>query len=870
MADKPILVFPIALTSERTKGKKIVLPYFVTPSKAQQVQTFDKKFSVLNKVFTSQTSSLNNSINGLLPEMVLVFEIAGSIDEFFKAVERTPGLEYLLEFQSDFLDDGSGYYLRDNDGKVIEKRIEKRIFVSLTNKKGIDQLLLYWKAYKYGKNFVTGTTKFKHLFNQLIEIRPYSLFDRLRDTGFEKYLEDAKQLNAVSIKFEIEFTFYETAELRNAVVDKMNSDLENVGGGIVKESVCCIPEIKYFGIIAEAPIDAFQNLNVSSNYSFLQSHNVLFFKPVGQSVSKGIDRDGEDLSEQDRAHNEINNNEEPIVALLDGMPLENHSKLSGSLIVDDPDNFSNNYLAASRVHSTSMASLILHGDFDNPSTIKSKLYVRPILQLISDGFGGFIESLPENLLIVDLVHRSIVRMFDGENPVAPSIKIINFSIGDEYRPFLNLISTWAKLLDYLSFKYKVLFIISAGNYSEDITLPYSSTQFEALTDSQRQTAFYNALFDDNFNRKILTPSESINALTVGGIHMDNSILTPRNGIFNPCSSNDLPSLFSRIGFGFNRSLKPEILFDGGRCLYGIRNTKEGEITVRLINGFTNKGPGIKTAIPGQAGKLDSVGFSIGTSNSAALISNKACKLFEILEEISSFQSDNGLPVIPNNFYAVLIKTLLVHYADTDNIKGKLSEIIQGMPAGDKIAKEYVYQNVGYGLLDKTSFCVCNDKKVTVIGFGILVKDEGHVYKFPIPDSISGHKIKKSLKISMGWLSPINFNSGKYKMAQISFDNIKSTQSDLMLDRSGADYYISRRGTIQHDVLKNENADAYIQNSELVIKVNCMENACGLKTRYIKHQIEYGIAVTFEIDQTSEINIYEEVKARIRTKVKLKL
>ena len=867
MPDQPILVFPQATVSARsTRG--FTPPTLVSPSKDQQVQNFNNRMGDLDRVFINETARFAQNIEGLIPEMVLVFEVAGTIDEFFKAVESTPGMEYLMEFQDEFLDDGMGFFYRDANNQIVDREIEKRIFVSLTNQRGILELLSYWRKYRYGEVFPRGATKFRNLFGQLNNIRPYNVQDRLRDTGFEKYLDELRILEVGFVKFEIEFVFHTSSVQRNAIITEINTELANVGGAIINESISVIPEIKYFGAIAEAAIDAFENLTQNAVVTFLKSQRILFFKPVGQSIGTEIDRDGQDLTDDNPLEFE-ESNEEPIVALLDGMPLENHQKLNGKIALDDPDDFSNNYLPSNRIHGTSMASLIIHGDLDNPSTIKSRLYVRPILQLIGNGNGNFLEKFPENKLIVDLIHRAVIRMFDGPTPIASSIKIINFSIGDEYRPFLQTISTWAKLLDYLAYRYKVLFIISAGNYNEKIVLPVSSTQLESLTQEQREVLFYKAIFEKNYERKILTPSESVNGLTIGGFHNDGSIYQNRPGNFNPCMMNDLPCLYSRIGYGFNKSLKPDLIFDSGRSLYRISGTNHGQIELRAINGSANYPPGIKTAIPGLAGTLNSIGFSSGTSNANALISNKACKLYEVLEDINQLQSQNGGNIVPKNFYAVLLKTLIVHYSDCENIEQKLTSIIHSVPGvTDKIIKEYIYQNAGYGVLNKKAVGICTEKRVTVIGFGKLKKDEGHIYKFPLPNVLSGKKVQKNLKISLGWISPINFSSGKYKMAQLYFDNIKSSQNDLYLDRAGADINISRRGTIQHDILSNESADVYINNSELAIKINCKELASGLKTRYNKYEIEYGLAVTLEIDKESEINIYDEVRTKLSQRVRV--
>ena len=41
---------------------------------------------------------------------------------------------------------------------------------------------------------------------------------------------------------------------------------------------------------------------------------------------------------------------EPLVALLDGLPLTGHRLLDGRLIIDDPDGYEGEYQAQERVH----------------------------------------------------------------------------------------------------------------------------------------------------------------------------------------------------------------------------------------------------------------------------------------------------------------------------------------------------------------------------------------------------------------------------------------------------------------------------------------------------------------------------------------
>ena len=96
-----------------------------------------------------------------------------------------------------------------------------------------------------------------------------------------------------------------------------------------------------------------------------------------------------------------------------------------------------------------------------------KIYVRPITKPYVTGNGKTQEFIPNDILIVDKIHITVRRLFENEaGKIAPSIRIINLSIGLGDQLLYNMISPLAKLLDWLSYKYKILFIVSAGNHPQ--------------------------------------------------------------------------------------------------------------------------------------------------------------------------------------------------------------------------------------------------------------------------------------------------------------------------------------------------------------------------------------------------------------------
>ena len=176
-----------------------------------------------------------------------------------------------------------------------------------------------------------------------------------------------------------------------------------------------------------------------------------------------------------------------------------------------------------------MASLILHGDI-NPSEpeLTRLLHVRPVMH--GDGIGRR-EVFPPDELPVDLVYRAVRRIFESEGnaePTAPSVRLINLSLGDEFRPFSGMMSPWARLIDYLSWRYGVLFLISAGNVKDQLAIENVSkwTDFESATPERRRDDVLRAIIAKTSQRSIIAPAESVNSLTVGALHDDSRSSMP--------------------------------------------------------------------------------------------------------------------------------------------------------------------------------------------------------------------------------------------------------------------------------------------------------------------------------------------------------
>lgn len=541
--------------------------------------------------------------------------------------------------------------------------------------------------------------------------------------------------------------------------------------------------------------------------------------------------------------------------MLDGLPLTGHRLLDGRLIVDDPDGYEGAYQAQERVHGTAMASLMCHGDLDEGGGAAGRpVYVRPIMQPHRGFDGQFLEAIPEEVLPVDLVHRAVRRLYEGEGgepPVAPSVRVLNLSVCDRSRPFDRGMSSWARLLDWLSWKYSVLFVVSAGNHPGDIELNVPRASLGNLTAEDREKAVIEAIAADTRHRRLLSPAETLNGVTLGATHADSSTPAANPTLIDPFARAGLPSTISAHGPGYRRTIKPDILLAGGRQFLW---EKPGTAHANAILQTTDyRGlPGQCVAAPGASGELDRTRHARGTSNAAALASRWACALFDVIGQL---RSEHGAS-LPSEYDAVLLKTLLVHGADWADA-WTLYESILRNAQNSRTFRDYVGRFLGYGSANMAKVMVCTDQRVTVLGVGELDDGEGQEFLLPLPPSLSAVTEKRRLTVTLAWLTPVNSMRQNYRIAHLWF----SPKNNLATYRICADNDAAQRGTVQHEVLESAKAVDFQDGETIAIKVNCRADAGD-----IPEPIRYALAVTLEVAEGIDIPIYQEVRDRLRIRV----
>ena len=851
----PLLFFPEPTPADRNLlpggGGKVHIPDI-----ARQRSRIAPQLTVLQQAFDAQRLKLQQTAPMENPELILVLEVAGTVEDFAKAVAKIPGLEWLVEWAEDQIAPDNDFFIQGKEDKAFSGRL----FLLASNQAALTQLLSLWTRYQNdpAAQFDRGLNKFRNMFGQLRNIRHWSVADRI-DQDVRQYWQNCIDDGLQVIRFEIEAWCFFSQQKNDAARAEIETLVQSLGGKILHRAL--IGEIAYHGFLVELPAQAVTSVMAGETPELVLSDRIMFFRPKAQSITDGVNE--ADVFPQAVAAgvSEL----PPVIALLDGLPLQNHAQLQGRLLVDDPDGWEGNYAAKDRVHGTAMASLILHGELDGAAEpLQRRLYVRPVLRPDSnDNFNARRrEHTPDDVLLIDLIHRAVTRICVGEGQepaVAPSVRVINLSIGDEARLFERQMSPWARLLDWLSFRYSVLFIVSAGNDMRPLSLDTPSHTLEGLTAEQRSALAFTAMTTEHAERRLLAPAEALNVLTVGALHADQANPPVVPGRYDLFQAGGLSPL-SRVGHGFRRAIKPDILMPGGRVLYRAR--MQANPAASVLDAVTaGVAPGHRVAVPPLQGEtLAATAYTRGTSNAAALASRAAVQAYDMLESLRAEAED-----APGSVYdAVLLKALLVHGAQWGDWPERLLaehpefESIHGV-ARHTAQKDLVTRWLGYGPVDVERAISCAAERATLLGVGELGADEAFVFSAPLPPTLAGKIAWRRLTVTLAWMSPINCTHQGYRRAKLW---ITPPQDQLRIKRMNSVHdKAALRGSVQHEILEGEDAVAFVDGNRFECKVNCAADAGDLTGK-----IRFAVCVSLEVGIGSGIPVYQEIRDRIRPPV----
>lgn len=862
MAERPLLQIPEPTRNEREKRAPVPVDpnaKIAKPGFRRQSERLGPRFDRLRNVATQPSAQASLTLradpDGIAPERALVFEVAGSLGDFYSQVGHIRGLEFLLEDNADIDPNDDFHVLQTQKGVQIrsDKPVGGRLYLAMPDMQALREILRLWELYRQGQAMPRGFAPWGTLFDMLSDLRAWGPQDRVLPETLAYWRERIADRPDDPIRFEVEMWFHEKASNRGRAIASLERHLAELGGHVVSAAV--IEPIRYHGILVDLPPQRVQDLIDHPDVTLARLDDIMYLRP--QSVAAILEPGDEgEPAETGGASVPAGT---PIVALLDGVPVANHQRLAGRLILDDPDDYAALTPAAKRSHGTSMASLIIHGDLQaGEPPLNRPLYVRPVM--VFDAASN-VETTPPDRLPLDVVYLSVRRLLEGEGngpAAAPDVVVINLSLGDLNRPFSGRISPWARLMDWLSFRYRVLFLVSAGNVRSWLPIREFATKADwtAATPEAREAAIINALNSEKASRTLLSPAEGLNALAVGAWHADEfAAAADPFHLKDPFPNGGLPNISSGVGLGFRQTVKPDILFDGGREL--VRASEdEGHVWLAVDGGGAYAGQMSAAPDTGATGRLDFQRRTVGTSNATALLTRSAVRIYESL-------IDAGYAV-PRCHAAVLLKALLVHGATWGDAGDKLDGAFG--PAGRdwQRHRDNISRFLGYGRPDIERVLDCAAERATLFTYGDIQQDMQDEFDIPLPPSIEGSTELRRLTMTLAWLTPVNARHQQYRSATLELLPAGDKAFSLAVERlpSQPTHVAVNRGTLSHGIFEGESAVAFLDGGMLKLRVACRAQAGALDDR-----VPFAVAISLETGVGSGIAIYDEVRAAVQPTVR---
>lgn len=425
---------------------------------------------------------------------------------------------------------------------------------------------------------------------------------------------------------------------------------------------------------------------------------------------------------------------------------------------------------------------------------------------------------------------------------------------------------WASMLDDLSRELDIVIIVSAGNVSCPVINEFSSR--EDLLKKVR-----NQLFSSE--HALIDPATTALGITVASITRCSEPESARLYKSNRISIGEAnyPSAFTRIGKGVNKGIKPDFVDYGGN--YALHQISRGD------NQWFSKDANL--AEPSLNHTTDKIfkGFC-GTSFSAPHVTHMAARLEWALEQQLQHRPS-----------ANLIRAMLANSAScTDSMVewGEASEDSQykGLdnPKHERFMRLYGYGRISDQLLTST------DNTVTLFAEDVLSLRSFHLYKIPVPERFLHIRASKSITVSLAYNPETRIERKEYLATNLWMEIFRKIDEETLIKYKA----IREAGTDTEDDFKSipdtYKAKGFVPGYDALQKSTLQQRRWSKRSRggsdllwddveepyifilisgkeryrFAEQGQAYALCVTFAYDSEETIDLYNQLRNRVRVKV----
>lgn len=388
-------------------------------------------------------------------------------------------------------------------------------------------------------------------------------------------------------------------------------------------------------------------------------------------------------------------------------------------------------------HGTAVAGVALYGDVE---ACNNSNYWRPEFWIFN---GKVMKKCPHtgNAVYDELsLEASLTKAV--EHFVELGCRIFNLSLGNSNAPYDGThVRGLAYILDVLSRRHNILFIVSTGNFcgSENPPVPANSWRDEY---PEYLVAEQSAIID---------PAPAMTVLTVGSISRHNATYDsqqyPEIYHLSPASENQ-PSPFTRHGPSVKGALKPELVAAGGNIASPMRqNNAQWVPHMRGLGVLTLNHQVVGTTLFKEVS---------GTSLAAPYITHLAGRLL------------NEYPTASAN----LLRAMLVNQAYLpDEVASSFSEEFR---KGYKDAKATYNREVardvaGYGAVSEADLFRSSDNAVVLMSEEAIENDGCQFFELPLPEEyLRASLATRELSITLAYSPVVRTTRIEYLATQITY------------------------------------------------------------------------------------------------------
>lgn len=817
----------IEIMKENTVRPYRFRPNFGAPGiPTRDRSTHGKKLEVdLNN--TSNILSSNRTNMGVEPGKLLVLGIVG--EAISPDIIENMIIKFNLSLVEETLSDTGNTNLMiqfPNMGTIDLFNQERELFQTDSNQEGI---LTYAQR--------------RDLFNCIEIIRPITREDRM-GSRLKISIDNAIPLPDGYFKVYIDVWHDGVKSRINEKESIIKQALGTVGSSLIGDLFEIPSMLLGIAMVNEFSLNALLNLDIIATVDFPFSNKLE--EPYKLYTNDFIPIIEDNLDEN-----------APLATILDSGVFAGNPLLSTVIVAEE--DFDNTEHTTSDIngHGTGVAGIVVYGDIAR--SIESKIFA-PLVRIcngkVMHDEGGcpyFCDDKRPEQIVSD----AIKYFYEKYN-----CRVYNLSAGNkDYIYSGGRQFAWAEALDQLALILDIVIVVSAGNVSYPVINEFDSR--DDLMSKCRDQLFTK-------EHRLIDPSTAALCVTVGSISRYEEPLTIPSRITSiSAGRKDYPSVFTRIGKGINKAIKPEFVDYGGN--FAIHQPIRGD------SRWYGKDKNLME--PTLHNVVDKIfkGYC-GTSFSAAHVTHIAARIEHALKE------QMGEPPSAN-----LIRSVLVNSAEYTTEMVEWAELSEDcLYTGKSNPKqERRLRLMGYGIASD-NILYSDDNHVTLFSEDSLDLRSFHLYKIPVPKEFISIKAFKRISISLAYNPSTRLSRKEYLTNSLWFEVFRKIDEEtLSMYKSKKDANADEVEDLEKfpDKYKADFTPGYQEISKSTLQQRVWTKGPGggkdllwdIDEPYIyvlvtgkarfKHadqaaSQDYALVITFSYDSDEEIQLYNTLKNRV--------